>query len=846
MILSKRIPRDLKQNFFRNFAMFVIIAMVTALITAMCLSADDIEYTIHKEWARCNLEDGSFETYTPLSARNFRELEKLDVMIERMFYSDVPAEGQRVLRIFALRGRINLPNVDEGFLPEKANEIFIDKIFAKNQGLKLGDEIVLNGTPFYITAIGTLPDYSYILQNDGDVSANDDFGIAAVTYSDFTRMTEGVKTVYHYAYILGDCTHRELKDKLAELDFDYNAVKDTYIKAGTQKDLKGSFAENIGALKRGSNMLAFEVENFGKALKQNGVETDTAPFYDGALAISSGLDTLYKSFADYLPGSGKIQNISSFSEAKDSTRINDALDDSKISKQSALVIGVIMFALLIYMLAIFASESIDREHTVIGTLYSLGCGKREICLHYMTIPALITASAVIFGAVCGFFLSDMLVETYSAMYSFAELEHIYPLYLILYLIIMPVMLTVLINGFVLYKRLNLMPLEMMRGSKKANIKRFSIKDDRLSFAAKFKIRQFIRELRGNITLFCGIVMSILLMVFSVACYSSIDGYIKSVADDVKAEYTYILRNPVSDLPKNPVIGYMRSFQMDFKITGGEMSVNLLGIDRDNPYFDFAPYLSDEADKVYMSDSARIKFGCKKGDKVVFKDAAGDTLYAFEIEDEVKYGNGLYFFMNIDAMRKAFGQPYININDLKKGERVPKSENYYYNTVFSDTPVNFRHNMVLTEIKRESLVSGAEKFMTLMWGMIVMMIVISVVIFVAVMYLLMKLEIDRSAFSVSLMKALGFDERTVNSLYLSNSLYMVIFALIFGMPLCKLIVDFIYPYCVSNVNGAIMCDMNAAHYAVVILTVVVSYILTYFCLTRYLRKIKLTEILKNRE
>ena len=847
MILTKRIPRDLKQNFFRNFAMFVIIAMVTALITAMCLSADDIEYTIYKEWARCNLEDGSFETYTPLSARNFKELEELDVMIERMFYSDVPAEGERLLRIFALRCRINLPNVDEGFLPEKDNEIFIDKIFAKNQGLKLGDEVVLNGTPFYITAIGTLPDYSYILQNDGDVSANDDFGIAAVTYSDFTRMTEGVKTVYHYAYILGNCTQRELKDKLAKLDFDYNAVKDTYIRAETQRDLKRSFAENIGALKRGSNMLAFEIENFGKTLGKNGIEADTAPFYDGALAISSGLDTLYESFSDYLSGNGKIQNISFFGEAKDSTRINDALDDSRISKQSALVIGVIMFALLIYMLAIFASESIDREHMVIGTLYSLGCNKREICFHYMAIPALITVSAVIFGAVCGFFLSDMLVETYSAMYSFARLEHIYPMYLILYLIIMPVMLTVLINGFVLYKRLNLMPLEMMRGSKKANIKKFNIKGgDRLSFAAKFKIRQFIRELRGNITLFCGIVMSILLMMFSVACYSSIDGYIKSVADDVKAQYTYILRNPVSDLPKNSVIGYMRSFQMDFKITGGEMSVNLLGIDRDNPYFDFAPYLSDEADKVYMSDSVRIKFGIKKGDKAVFKDAAEDTLYAFEVADEVKYGNGLYFFMNIDAMREAFGQPYISIDDLKKGERVPKSENYYYNTVFSDTPVRFRHNMMLTEIKRESLVSGAEKFMTLMWGMIVMMIVISVVIFVAVMYLLMKLEIDRSAFAVSLMKAIGFDEKTVNSLYLSNSLYMVIFALIFGMPLCKLVVDFIYPYCVSNVNGAITCNMNASHYVVVVLTVAVSYALTYFCLTRYLRKIKLTEILKNRE
>ncbi len=848
MVLNKRIPRELKDNFIRNFAMFLIIVMVTAIIAAMCLSADDIEYTVHDEWLRCNIEDGSFETYAPLSARNFKELEELDAEIERMFYSDIPSENGTELRVFALRNRINLANVDIGYLPEDKNEIFIDKIFAKNHNLSLGDAIALNGEDFYITAIGTLPDYSYILQNDGDVSANDDFGIAAVRSADFGSLTKGSKTVYHYAFRLGNCTARQLKEKLIKLDFDYSAVKDTYIKAETSADLKGAFSESIGELKRGSNMLAFAIEQFGENLENGGIEAETEPLYDGAYAISSGLESLENAFGEYLPGKGsvKIANLTAFSEAKDSTRINDALDDSKISKQSALILGIIMFALLIYMLAIFASENIEKEHTVIGTLYALGYSKKEICLHYMAVPAVITLCGVAVGAVGGFFLGDAFVSEYTAMYSFAELKHIYPLYLIVYLIAVPIVLTFAINGFVLYKRLNRTPIAMIRGGRAGSIKKFTIKSDNLSFASKFKLRQLIRELRGNITLFAGLVISILLMMFSVACYSSIDGYIKSVANDVKCEYTYLLRNPVSDLPKNSVIGFARGFQVDFSVTGGEMSVTLLGIDRDNPYFDFAAQMGDAADKVYMSDSARIKFGYKKGDKVVFRDSADNKLYAFEIEDEVQYGNGIYFFMNIDAMRKAFGQAYIDKDDLKKGERLPKSENYYYNTVFSDSEINFRHNMVLTEIKRASLVSGAEKFMTLMWSMIVMMIVISVVIFVAVMYLLMKLEIDRSSFSVSLMKALGYDEKTVNSLYLSNSLYMVILATVIGVPLCRWIVELIYPFCVSNVNGAIMCKMGFWHYAVVAAVIVISYFMTYFMLTGYLRKIKLTDILKNRE
>lgn len=83
MILDKRIGRDLKANMLRNTAMTLIIALSMALVVSMCSSADCIVDTIHEEWSRCNVEDGSFETYIPLSRRNFNELEKVNVSIEK-------------------------------------------------------------------------------------------------------------------------------------------------------------------------------------------------------------------------------------------------------------------------------------------------------------------------------------------------------------------------------------------------------------------------------------------------------------------------------------------------------------------------------------------------------------------------------------------------------------------------------------------------------------------------------------------------------------------------------------------------------------------------------------------
>ena len=99
MILDNRIKRDFKENFIRNIAMIMIIALSMALVVSLCSSSDCITETIHREWEKCNVEDGSFETYVPLSKRNFNDLSNLDVNIEKMFYTDVEINSEAVLRM---------------------------------------------------------------------------------------------------------------------------------------------------------------------------------------------------------------------------------------------------------------------------------------------------------------------------------------------------------------------------------------------------------------------------------------------------------------------------------------------------------------------------------------------------------------------------------------------------------------------------------------------------------------------------------------------------------------------------------------------------------------------------
>lgn len=850
MVLNRRLFRDFKENLVRNLAMILIVALSMALVVALCSNTECLNYVIHDEWEKCKVEDGSFETYVPLSKRNLLDLSELDVTIEKMFYTDVPVSDVSVLRFFVNRKNIDLAFVEQGKTPQNDHEIFMEKLYAKNHSISVGDTFYVGSYPFMVCGIGCIPDYGYVKQNTSDVAQNDEFSVVLVTSGAFNAVKGTNKVVYNYAYRLGEnCTAKDLKKKLVKLDFDPNSVKDTYIRHQiAQADaLNAGFYAFTDAVRYGSESLARGIHSVGRAYAAYDGERATKELYNGAMSLSDAALAFQEQYGSYLAANTKVEfiNLSGFAEAKYSIRINDPLNDSKLGKQAALVVGVILLMLLVYMLAIFAGGTIEKERAIIGTLYALGYSKKEILSHYMKIPIFITLFGSVVGTLCGFKLVDFLSVTYSTMYSFPDLVHIYPLYVELYAIGMPAFLAYVINRHVLRKKLDETPLQMMH-EKVTGIGRLNFELHGMSFSAKYRIRQFCREIKGNLTLFAGVLLSVLLMMFSFACFGSISSYIKSVADDVHYEYLYVLRNPVEDLPKNAVVGYTAGFNVDYAMTGGEMEVTLSGIGRDNPYFDFAGTLSDDPGEVFMSNSVRIKFGYKVGDTVVFHDSAADKRYAFKIAGEVTFGSGLYFFMDLDAMREAFGLEYFDKDDLKKGERIPKASDYYYNTVYSDVPLTFHHNMMVSQIVKTDLQRGADKFMTLMGDMIYLLIGVSVIIFVSVMYLLMKLEIDRSSFSVSLLKALGYKEKTVNSFYIGSSFYVTLVSVVFGMPVCKLVVNVMYPYCVSNVNGGFPAVVAPMQYVYIALIAFASFFATRAFLVRYLKKIKLTDILKNRE
>lgn len=65
-ILGRRVFRDLKSNFLRYFALFMLMVMGMYMIVALVGAAETIIQGVEQGWQDNYLEDGQFGVFVPL------------------------------------------------------------------------------------------------------------------------------------------------------------------------------------------------------------------------------------------------------------------------------------------------------------------------------------------------------------------------------------------------------------------------------------------------------------------------------------------------------------------------------------------------------------------------------------------------------------------------------------------------------------------------------------------------------------------------------------------------------------------------------------------------------------
>lgn len=748
-VFRKRITRELKENFPRWTALFLMVAMGMYIVVSVVGAAENIIIGSRREAEKNLVEDGEFSTLFPLAEEQEKILEDAGIILERKFSLDIPQEDGSLIRLMKNRSEINLIELDEGRLAEKNGEIVLEKRYSEEHGYSVGKTIHLAGSEFAIVGIGSTSDYDLPVIRLSDMSAESAlFGTAFVTseqYDEFLAHDAMRTEDYTYAYRL-------------------------------------EHGKTDGDVKREIKALALDRKS--------------------------------------------MENLTAFVTADKNPRILAAAGDMVMNKETGLIAGVVVMGLFAYVISVFVVNQINREAGVIGTLYALGAKKKDLLIHYITLPAFVTCFGGLSGAALGFskigFVRQMR-ETY-AYFSVPVFDTIYPVYLVIYAAVMPPVLSVVVNTLVLDRRLSQTALSLIRNesrtSKLCNVK---LKSD--DFVHTFRIRHTLRELRASVTVIAGMFVSLLVLMLGLNCFVLCENVRIDSTDSVTFKYMYLLKYPEERIPDGAQACYTKSLSRTER--GYTLDITVVGIGADDKYFNAKP--SGGKNNLVIGKSVATKYDLVRGDNIILADSAGETDYVFTVEDVCDYSVGLTVFMDIDDMRELFG-----------------CENGYHNTLISDKPLVIDEGRIYSVTSRSDIERSASVFTKMLAPMVTMILSASVIIFFMVMYLMTGVMISRSGFGISLIKIFGFKTSEIRSLYLDGSAFTVAAGALACIPPAKIAIDALYPRVVANAACGLNLRFAWYFYPLIFAGIMLIYLVVIALQTLKINKITPAEVLKNRE
>lgn len=833
-VLRKRIWRDFKSNLPRYLALSLLIILAMYLVVSLVGAAETIIRGSENADSRQCVEDGDFSLFVPMKDEEMEDLEADGVTIEPQFYMDYEIDEDHTIRIFANRDEVNRIDLVKGTLAEKGNELVVERQFAEKNDISAGDVITFGGREFTVTGIGTTPDYDNVLKSLGDTGCDClHFGtgfVAADVYDTLRAEEKSIKSEeYYYAYRLnGAMTDDELKDRLEKLEFTSGDVEDPFFQEywdrtmGKKDDLTNGIQELLDGAKELKELKAFE----------DGIieYTDgTKEAEDGSNELLDGIQELKDETDDMIDDifSEDAQNLMTFVKAGDNARIQAASGDQELYRSVGTIAGAILLILISYVLSVFVVHSIDQESAVIGALYALGVKRKNLMAHYVTLPTVITFVSGLIGTLLGYSSLGVPIQMQDCYnyYSLPDLDVIYMPYLFIYGIVVPPVISIIVNSLVIRKRLSKPVPTMIRNEQKVGNGK-DIKLGNMSFMNLFKIRQMLRESRTGFTVVFGMFVSLLLAMMSLEIYTYCANVNRDYVNDTKYEYMYTYKYPTEEVPEGGYEAYAKTLKK--KIYGYNFDITVMGLTENNPFFDVN--LSDSSSKVAISSSIAYKYGLDVGDTLTLKDDEADKIYAFEISSVAQYAPSFMVFMPYDKALELFDEPED-----------------YFNVVFSDHALDVETGRLYATTTKTDVKKAAGIFSDIMQGMILTIGGVSVLIFIVVMYLMMKVMIDRSSFNIALIKIFGYRNKEVKKMYLDGNFYIITIGALISIPLTKWIMDMAYePAFVPNIACGIDKSFPFWMYLAIFAGILILYFIINHLLIRRIRKMVPAEVLKNRE
>ena len=214
--LHKDFWMEIRKSKARFISIFLIVALGVAFFSGIQASSPDMRYSGDAYYEAAKLMDLKIQGTLGLTQRDVKAVSDIDgvELAEGGYSTDVMSgedDARKVLHLESISSNFNLLTADEGRIPEKSGEIFLDKPFAKNRGYKIGDTIsvsedgdseLLEKTTYTVVGIGSSPLYISFNRGNTTLGSGEVSGFGYILPEDFDQ--EAFTQIYVMVHESGD------------------------------------------------------------------------------------------------------------------------------------------------------------------------------------------------------------------------------------------------------------------------------------------------------------------------------------------------------------------------------------------------------------------------------------------------------------------------------------------------------------------------------------------------------------------------------------------------------------------------------------------------------------------
>ena len=511
--------------------------------------------------------------------------------------------------------------------------------------------------------------------------------------------------------------------------------------------------------------------------------------------------------------------------------------EAEEGKTMGSVLPVLFLAIAILTMVTTMHRIATKEKTQIGTLKALGFKNRRILFHYTSYGLFIGLAGTGLGIALGYVVCKLIMSENGMMGTYFDMpdwsaaipEFCYPV------LIGTVLLLTLISFLSVRQQLKGTAADALRPYSPKKMRKILFERfrfwEKLHFGTKWNIRDLSRhKSRSAMTLF-GIVGCMVLMVGGLGMRDTMSGFLELLDKDISNYTTKV--NLIDDAD------YKKSKALCEELDGDWESLSGISLDGDTVSLDIIHdpggllnVIDEENNRLELSDDGvylclRLKDKADIGDEIEFS----------------PYGSKDTYRAKVIGYNRSVMTESVTMSD-KLADKL--GLDYSISSIYT--------NLKTDEIKSNDLISGKQdkaqlmetfnSFVQIMDSMVIILVVAAVILGVVVLYNLGIMSYVERSRELATLKVLGFRNRTIGKLLISQNIWLTVIGVIIGLPAGVGVLQWLLTALAGEYEMKLM--LGVLTYSVSILLTFGVSLLVGLMVARKNKKIDMVEALKGTE